>query len=724
MSINPIIPFRRTRVLVRDAWFTGAWAVEKTLIAERVEERERSWIIRLRRDMGTTLELDSDEFADLPEIALVGKFVMVELLADDADPENTGAEVLERWVGVVVAGDRSPHAPPIEDDPLEPYAQHVEQGWIVVGLDSLLDRRVVRGMRCVGAINYDGETAKAEPTSAITTPSTVFARCVFNEGRGLGLKVRGNRTHSAVKIQGNFITHLFAGRPAKTGVWTVMQIVDYLMLFHSPPDVAMLTLPNDPPETGSPPEPGIRATLAGIEVASFNAEGMTVGQCFDALLGPSAGLGWRIVTTAEGTFPNYAVVARLHVFSRASTQQIVGDAILPKAKAIEAVDVADELTVVSTQIAHDERDRFGSITILGNPILSCFTISNADENLVKAWTDAQQTAFVDADGPDHVLMALRSRSPVFQRFMLDPDWDWRAGNGEGGEERVPATFPISSAGNIMTSITVGEDTIANPRAPQRHWGIAWSPFLPIEAEAGPVADEETEEAEEQYQAPFGVVDRTNGTVEKQFIYLHQGSMGMPGVGLGLSSGYIEMRGPGPESLARDIMTGTQRFASGNIPTHDWRKIMLTVAVRIDQRVGVSATIDATNPRELVIELPAELWVIAKGTILKIKEDGEEDAGTLVRETASPRRIVRDDRAILRRVLAGALGWMGQLRRTVTLTVGRASVRLPVGTLISTVDDGVAVVQVQTTVVSRTIDFVNNITTWQTGSTMPDFRGWY
>ncbi len=102
---------------------------------------------------------------------------------------------------------------------------------------------------------------------------------------------------------------------------------------------------------------------------------------------------------------------------------------------------------------------------------------------------------------------------------------------------------------------------------------------------------------------------------------------------------------------------------------DWEDIIVTAMVETDQHLQVEWGVDlVAESRSLVIEMPqAEIWHVVEGTVYDLNDDDPVDKGPLKRVVLTEAaRLLRDDTAMVKGVLASAVAWYGRVRYKVML----------------------------------------------------------
>lgn len=645
-----VLPGAPARFVVKGkrAW-AGDWELIPYLQFDGLELAANPGVSRcdLLWRYGSIKREDRTSFAAYRPLDLVGWFVRVELLGDAA----TGTISTPVFHGV------------IQPTTLELHGAAAgvagDQRMAAFGLEHLLDRVAIDRSWCLNSSSLSVVGVDVMPA--------------FNESKRRGIGPVGNRS-SATKtsVYGGDdapSSYVFAGE-ATAGVWTVRQIVDYLLAWFPPAEL----------EAGRVP-----MTLAGqVDALDFvlpkvEQRWSTLKGALDALLARQMGLGWcvRVEDDVEddGTGVLVATGQRvlLHVFTVAEQALSAGDALLPANAEPVRVTLDDLEGLTSATYTIDPNSHFDELYVRGELIKSVFSVSYDDGTLVEGWGLTEQGVFAAAEAEAQASEVYRH---VYQRHLIPRDWAWQLGGG---------------AHTANPSVTRYGEVADFASAPARDWGQRLLRQLPVR-----LVDPGTQDA------GTGQADYDDATMP--LVVMRQGSdsqlyyqVDSPAADSGLPGAHVRML---DDRLGFQVDFADASIFAGESAAHDYTSIIATVAAETDVRlaarvrvVGPAVTSDPPG-RVKVIEVPgAEAVYVAPGTVT-----GVDAAGALTYYAGNV--LPRDDSARIQAVANLARAWYGRTRAAVALTIAgavfdyqpgqlittisAATDRLPVGTVVSRV----------------------------------------
>jgi len=551
------------------------------------------------------------------------------------------------WYGVVVSDTKHVRGPYEDGGVITATGDVVYQ---CLGLEHLLD-----GARIMGATILDAGTWK-----------DVTACPTFNLRHRKGGSPLGNC--SAAHQTGTSVFGFSAGAAETRTTWSASDVIAYLLHHYAP-------------TTG-----GLAWTLGGQlgildeTVDVWRLEGRTVREALNILVDRRRGQSWTLrVGEATDEGPPSIEVHVSTVYDR--PMAFAGKTIQPNTEVAplevdttdgDAAAVRALHRVATCHVRSSASQRYGRVIVLGERMRSCFTLAPVDSDLEAGWASADATALRAAGGEDDPALADRWRrraanlSDVFRTFVVPDDWDYTAGNGEGGT-RGPVAPVMNDSGSLGQS--AGVITQADKRF------LKW---LPLEE---PWVGDEYETA---YRRPFAWVAAPNP--EDGYLYLHDhGIPNAPTARPRMLEHQLGITVPSPahQMLARNHWTATDPTTQrgGKLDCGDWfayATLGCTVCMETDTRARVVMDVGAEPVegavRTQVLRLAgAHMWYVVPGTVTGIDADGglEHHAGGLVRDDSA--------RLVLTALLARA--WYGQARQALRYTVNEIAPLVPVGSLV-------------------------------------------
>ncbi len=366
---------------------------------------------------------------------------------------------------------------------------------------------------------------------------------------------------------------------------------------------------------------GIQYTLAGqitelADVAEvWQTEGRTFYDVLTSLINPARGY----------TF--YVVDRTIHVVS--ISDQAIGDYI-PANSNVVALTIDQSRAMERPTLRHIDNAHYDIIDVRGAPLRVMFTASWSRGNLVKDWTDAEETAYNAASDADR---RKEQYEHVYTRYRIPADWD----------------------GKLLTlSVLPGIDTdTGQPKTGQAEGDmqIYWVRDMLLDRTIYYPGDNQ-----DDVRAPLILV--RDSDLNYQRVDNNEDYSNCPVYCLDGKPGFM-IRPPYPHYYGLNHFSGD----SDDGAALDWTEIIATISLRTDEhaRVVVNAVTPEAGPvtRRKLISVPdAEVWWISADTVT--------DFSGAALTTQSAEALVRDDSGILRQVADLARVWYGRQRTAISV----------------------------------------------------------
>jgi len=540
---------------------------------------------RFRYDYGTIKRVDASDFVVNDPVWPVGQYVQIRLLTP------AGPEVL--WTGIITDPEDAPQG----------YGSSNPEGtayFTAWGLGHILDQVTLRDARAL--INGSVQTLGVVPE--------------FNRRSTFGPSSIGNRSTS----KSGDGAYVFS---ADGEVWTNSEIIEYLLAYHQPSTELTFFLDG---QTDALDELRMVHRLGGL----------SLWQCIDHLIPRQRGLVWSI--RVNGDFVTILVNT---IFGEPIS---VGDTTIPANTRVHNLDFSTTRNVQEPKVVHRFSSVYDRVIVEGGPVISCFTTSFADSTLEAGWTDAEETAYQEAEDEQR---GEDQHARVYTTYRLPRDFDWQ----------------VSMAGHNAAPSLYDDGTVdAATSAPQLMFGKAFLRHLPLSKPAAITG------AEPELKEPFAAFPVE---VDGSWAWV-RADAGVDQIELPAMRLRMLDREMGFEVRPRiNHILGLDHFSADGVgglgesftePLIDYEEIIATVAVETDLRARVIAyqpgRESVENPRTLTLTVPdAEIWYVAPSTIVDVAD------GEIVYHTGT--NIVRDDSDRLRSVAALALAWYSRKRAAVS-----------------------------------------------------------
>lgn len=437
----------------------------------------------------------------------------------------------------------------------------------------------------------------------------------------------GNRSTDAHKINGVYLY-------GDEDLWTARQYLDYLLgwfVDESAESGPLWTLGGELALLDNLTEPvPMRVT-------------QTVAEILNRLVAARFGLDYRIEITNAGF--------EIQVFSLVGESASFGGVDLPKNPNTVDIDVADNTDCLRIHVVESSEHRYGTIRVLGGRAVCCLSLSAGNiAELVRLVIPGLEEAYLAGTGnaadPADKHDDYRKR-PGFEllygAFAVPSDWDHQAG---------AAAPTIDSLGNLAQAASTEyqsriKSTLSWIPVQGAKDFSTWPPtsYIPL----GQQTD---------MQAPL--VFLKSQVTGRYF------SAELAGIAVSVNTATlgVTLVARPPHLLALNHFEGAA--VTEVAPAYDYEDIVATLAVETDQRLRVEYRLPEAKPTDGVLEISApdaELWYLAPYTAYDI--DGN---GGLARTPPDSNRVIRDDRAKLYAIMAGAIARYGNRRGRATIEI--------------------------------------------------------
>ena len=530
------------------------------------------------------------------------------------------------------------------------------------GLDYLLERR---------QIEPGGGSWIVD--EAVNDIDRIGWRPDFNRPHPLGSYLQGNRSDFLYDFQppggGPALSTYVFGGESDTSVWSARDIIEYA-LFGSQSTID----PDDEPHFLLGGDGAVVDFLAEQE-RTISQEGMSVRDLVAKMVDRRRGLEmWTKFDLVEvDGFMLPSGLVELHLESISSDPIVVGDVTLPANPSGVDLDLADALEIEESVVTFDSVTTYDRIAILGERVISCFTLGfetagNEFTRLEAAWTPAMEDTYHELGDPERANHDVVSA--VYRLFRIPKDFFWLQGDSLDLQPLIPN---FDNDGGIILSL------MQQPTPWNRFIRIL--PNLPLTKRT----DQLAEQQELRFEKPFAIVEvhDSNGVPTGKWEFVdakHEDGVPSASVTPGDRGGTIEVKFGPAHLLARnhfDPEADPTFQPSETEPVFDYERMLVTIAVEVDVRSKVNVVL-GSGSRELVIHVPdAHVWIASPFTV-----DGL--GVTRTPHTYVGPRVIRDDTRRLREVAAAAKAWYGSDRRAVNISELGIFAPLPLGTMVSTI----------------------------------------
>jgi hypothetical protein len=481
-------------------------------------------------------------------------------------------------------------------------------------------------------------------------------------------ELAGNRSTNVLGT-----SYLFAG----TGeLWDFQQMVTYLL-------EQFVDEAGDDPD-GVPYDPaGPLFVLGGQATLLTGAQDVIAVQAGDSVLdvlrriiSPARGTDFQMVYL-EGDGDGNGEGWELYVYSLLPQTATFGGVTLPQNTRTKDIRVSEE-NYESVQVMGSGAERVGRIRVRGRRAIVAVTLEGA--NLVGKWPASLETKYKAGAGsslPDGGAPEAsdhdRARgadefSDVYQKFAAPDDWDWNGGT-------ATAAFDANGEFILDASNPAFQETVRRT--------LNWTPFQTgygySTGAAVPVSDID---GRPRFLPPNAWLYHETlrryvaGNVEIRSISALRNDWGLR---VNASPNHLLARGhfgSAAESATDDLEDG--------LP-YDYAQMVLTIGIETDTPAELVYEIDNWRPSdgEMVVEVDAEAWFAAPGTVYGVSPRGE-----LLRTPEDRRTVLRNDLPRLYAAMAGLVSRYARKRgRAILHKRGLIPDHALLGTMLTVIEAG-------------------------------------
>jgi hypothetical protein len=601
-------------------------------------------------------------------------FVRIGAMRSDADPDVNNTVL---WTGVILQESNRPIGTDVS-------VTGIAAGDLVLsalGIEGLLEQVTISSAWC--------SNGSGQPILINWAPA-------FNDRYSRGESALGNRSRSKVTINDREV-YCFADDGE---LWTARDAAEYLLAIAQPRGVSF--------ELG-----GAAEALEAFVPPALAQEGRSVWQLLDQLVDRRRGVGLAV----DPAIPDTGTVT-LAVYTCFETPLQIDGRTIPANDQRMIFLMQDRKDLEDVELSADTLTRYGKVTIAGERLRTCFSVSFRDGTLDAGWSAEEEAAYKSPPGVETADQdrerATDKYRHVFGAFVIPASWNWWASNGEERGARANANPAVYPDGSLMIK----------SQAPIRNWGHRLVDELPIR-----IADPSSGRGE--YMPPLAV-----GYDELRESWVQLDRHNVPGLPTGnvrmLDEAFgVELNFSPNQCLGLHHWDGTTITSSltpstGN--SFDWQRMILTVCAQTDQRVQATADIDGgVSDLELRITIPGvHLWYVCPNAVVQVA------GGKLVRwRELHPAPagggdwrldVVRDDTAVLRAAVELARQWYGRDRAVVSFVVNDLVRGMGIGTYLETVSDAAQSQPAASVITQKMYDFAAYRTQIQTSWSELEF-GW-
>jgi len=421
-------------------------------------------------------------------------------------------------------------------------------------------------------------------------------------------------------------------------------------------------------------------------------EGRTIRQVINRLIRPQRGYAWY------ATVPENESGVRIQVVG-ISPSAISAGGVTFHANANQTTwSFADDQDIAGRpSVTRALSARYDYVAVLGHRVITCFSLSHTDRTLGAGWhkkdADAYQLPASGWAGYDDLSpqqqqehnRALRNLDRLTYSYYVVPnDWDWQAGDGEGGTKYKAQPLVYSDGNGIDPALS--DDYMS---------GRGWYRFLPwLPLREGVVYSNlpypaPSVQSERGFLKPMAFVkDSTSG----RWCYAsapEDESIGPAKVRVDDKEMGIHVRFDPPHIIAMQP-GGTGPWGISAYDTiYNGQTLVVTVAVETDHRLRIIEAAPSpalsTAYRVMAIYLDnAHLWYTLPNTVVGVDADGALQG---IADAPKGMRIFRDDSLELLYIAKLSAAWYGRDKAAVDVTYRKLDEVKALGALITTVDCG-------------------------------------
>jgi hypothetical protein len=641
---------------------------------------------------------DPPAFKTVAALDYLGYFVRIRLLYDPAVNAIEDAETI--FIGQAV------------DTEIQPTNNATAAGTQVMrclGLEHLL-RVAIRKGRAL-------ETTGAEPVA-----SNLGWAPTHNRREQTGGSILGNRSENPVE---GIDVHYFS---SDREVWNAEQAIKYWLEI----------IKDDLPEGIEFDLTGQVAPLQDLEDV-WNPEGKETLTMINEVIDRRVGL--YAFVDLEALEDPEAESTKIPLRVRTTTDVAIefGAATLPANEAPTTLTIPSEFpfnhVIQHPALRFSNLNRVDRIVVQGQrAVCVCSFNKQANETLEGKWSTTLETAYkagtgAASTGKEHdEARTLDKYEGVYTTFGPPRDWDFKVGGGETAtaEDKFSIDWVPQDDGIWI------QDTVAEPPALPGIWrgGKRFERWIPLEKgldySTSPPTEHRDEKAATEF-LPMRLWVYDDGYNHSMYTATEKWWPGELLGDINEALHNISVR-PADNDLAVEIQISPRHQLAAvewddgdpadtmTPPQLSWQRMVLTAAIRVDQRQRVVVEGLYDGGVEKVIDVPdAEFWYAGHQCVV-----GITPAGDLAHIHASE-RILRDDKAKLETHMAFAQSWYGVERQPVTIPLQRLTKWVDVGQLLIAIEGVYSESSIRTVINKIHYDGRGDMVTISTGWGNRDLR---
>lgn len=505
---------------------------------------------------------------------------------------------------------------------------------------------------------------------------------VFNRKIRAG-GVQGNRSTNKFEFNnGNYYTYVFA---ADAELWSNFQIIEYLLLHYQ------LPLGLGGPRFGFTCTSEVADALKQM-VGMFDFNSVTLRQALNILINRKRGFFWTLyIDMDDNTY--------LMVQSLLDEDLTVGNIVLPAHRSNDRVtlDLWHDSRFADMKVVKDSSQVFDKIVVRGARIKTCCTFAVVEDSLEVGWTTDEETAYKDAaknttgygslTTTEQEVLNDKFRTAdrfdrVFTTFVVPANWNWIS--SEDPEDPEIPKYPVSPKFSPYT----GEFSVDGEGAliAGAHWNSdhRFLPLLPFKtgfdySSASPV-DKNPAGSEPELRKMFALGQDLD---DAKHVYLDKKEPAAASVRPLTGQMGVAVKFRPQHYLAANNFSGAEPSRIDDVLAEDgcdYESLVVTAMIETDQYLQLYKILSQTETmRTIEIIIPeAELWYVVPETVVDVTDDGS----FVYFGCTDP--LLRDDRDMLRTVLAAATAWYGKQRHKLTITIQNLAAPVHIGQMIDDV----------------------------------------
>lgn len=473
----------------------------------------------------------------------------------------------------------------------------------------------------------------------------------------------GNR--SATKSEG---TYLYGG----TDEWSHFDYVEYILK-------RFVEQPTGPKWRIGGATDALATLREHIEFGSTQ----TVADVLALLIPNRLGLDYLIQTYTSDSESGFEI----YIYALTAEDWGFNGAVLPRNPFEVRMEGPLPFFIDRVQVTFSGDQQYSKIRVLGSRAITCCSLQIFDGSLEKKWSDELEQAYKDGTGSDEddadqhdaARMGDKFRS-VYQQFGAPTDWLFNTGT---------AAPKLDLSGDII------QDEVADFQRVVRRT-LNWLPLREgLDYSVDPPIDNNLVSYQPDLLPPaawlFG--EFVHQGIHERYILAEEGDVGVSVSG---SDWGVFLQASPNHDLAKGSFDGAR--PSNHFPFWDWRKLFVTIAIEMDQRLQVGFDVPPLpgfdpDGSYIDIEVPdAEFWYLARNTVVGIDDDGA------LKTSPTEGVVLRNDADRLAIVAAGALArYVNTRQRTVISMRGIHPWADLVGRILTVVHNGDQVMSIQSAI---------------------------